>query len=82
MSSTVRISWTMETDNGSYWNEVCAWSIERYGLPGDRFESHANIHYMDFIFKSNKDALMMAIMWNGEIVSDDRLTVEHIGKFM
>ena len=82
MSSTVRIPWDRNYDNAYKWNEVCARAIEMFGLPGDRFETHANIHYMDFIFKSNKDALMFAIEHNGQIVPDDDLTVEFVGKLM
>ena len=80
MSSTVRIAWKREFDNEQWWNDVCAWAIERFGLPGDRFQSHANVNYMDFVFKSNKDALLMALMWNAPIVPDNDLTVEHVGR--
>jgi len=80
MSSTVRISWSREFDDRQRWNDVCAWAIERFGLPGDRFQSHANVNYMDFVFKSNKDALIMALMWNAPIVPDDDLAVEHVGR--
>ena len=79
MSSTVRISWSREFDDRQRWNDVCAWAIERFGLPGDRFQSHANVNYMDFVFNSNKDALLMALMWNAPIVPNDDLAVEHIG---
>ena len=82
MSSTVRISWSRNYDNKTHWNEICAWAIERFGLPGNRFVSHANINYMDFVFKSNKDALVMALMWNAEIVPSDQLTVEHVGRLI
>ena len=82
MSSTVRIPWDRNYDNEYRWNLVCARAIEVYGLPGDRFETHANVHYMDFIFKSNKDALMFAIEHNGQIVPNDELTVELVGKYM
>ena len=82
MSSTVRISWAREFDNKVYWNEVCAWAIEYFGLPGDRLTTHANIHCMDFVFKSDKDALIMALQWNAEIVPDDQLTVEFVGGLM
>jgi hypothetical protein len=82
MSSTVRIDWGREFDNAQMWNEVCAWAIERYGLPGDRFQSHANVNYMEFVFKSDKDALMMSLMWNAPIIPDNELTVEHIGKML
>ena len=82
MSSTVRISWVRKYDNSAYWNEVCAWAIEYFGLPGDRFQTHANVNHMDFVFKSNKDALLMAIQWNASIVPDDELTVELVGRYM
>ena len=81
MTSTVRIAWSQEfDDNGQKWNEVCAWAVERFGVPGDRFGTRAKIDGMDFIFTSNKDALMMALMWNAPIVPNDDLTVEHVGK--
>lgn len=82
MSSTVRIPWIRQSNNAAYWNEVCAWAIEYFGLPGDRFQTHANVNYMDFVFQSNKDALVMALMWNATIVPDDQLTVEHVGKII
>jgi hypothetical protein len=82
MSSTVRVSWTRDYDNETYWNELCAWAVEYFGLPGDRFTTHANINYMDFVFKSNKDALIMSLRWNAEIIPNDRLTVEFVGGLM
>lgn len=82
MSSTVRIPWVREFDNNYMWNEVCAWAIEYFGLPGDRFQTHANVNYMDFVFKSNKDALVMALRWNAEIIPEEQLTVEYIGNFL
>lgn len=82
MASTVRIPWSRDHDNIYRWNEVCARAIEMFGLPGDRFETHANVHYMDFVFKSNKDALVFAIEHNGRIVPEDELTTELVGKYM
>ena len=82
MSSTVRIPWERNYDDETWWNEVCARAIERFGLPGDKFTTHANIHYMDFVFKSNKDALMFAIEHNGVIVPDNDLTVELVGRYV
>ena len=82
MTSTVRIPWSREYDNAYKWNEVCARAIEMFGLPGDRFETHANINHMDFVFKSNKDALMFAIEHNGTIVPDQDLTVEALSRYM
>lgn len=82
MSSTVRIPWDRNYDNEYKWNKVCARAIEMFGLPGDRFETHANVHYMDFVFKSNKDALIFAIEHNGQIVPNEELTVEFIGNII
>ena len=82
MTTTVRIPWTIKTDNEGYWNEVCAWAIERFGLPGGKFVTSANINYMDFVFENNKDALMMALMWNARIVPNEELTVEHVSKLI
>ena len=69
MTATVRIHWRREYDNNTMWNEVCAWAIEYFGLPGDRFSTAANVDYMEFHFNSPKDALMMSLRWNAEVVS-------------
>jgi hypothetical protein len=37
---------------------------------------------MDFVFQSNTDALMFAIEHNGQIVPDEDLTVEFVGKLL
>jgi hypothetical protein len=37
---------------------------------------------MDFVFNNKNDALIMALMWNGQIVSDEELTVEFVGRFI
>lgn len=82
MTSTVRIDWSREYDNKAMWNEVCAWAMEKFGLPGDRFVAHPNVLYMDFIFKNNKDALLMALHWNARIVPNHELAVETVGRYI
>lgn len=69
MKSIVRISWSREYDNDTWWNEVCAWAIEYFGLPGNRFRTQANIDYMDFVFENHNDALMMSLRWNAKILA-------------
>jgi hypothetical protein len=64
------------------WNEVCSWAIEYFGLPGGKFQTHANVNYMDFVFQSNKDALIMALRWNAEIITEEQLTIEYIGQLI
>lgn len=72
MTTTVRINWVRETANEPYWNEVCARAIEMFGLPGDRFNTHVNVNYMEFIFNSEKDAILFSLEHNGRIVQDEQ----------
>ena len=76
MTITVRIPWSREYDNEYKWNEVCARAVEMFGLPGERFTTHANIDYMDFVFNSGKDALLFSIENNGTFISENQLAVE------
>ncbi len=57
---TVRIDW----DNQSvpWWNECCATVLEVFGLPGNRFIYHPYEDYMEFEFKSKKDADICRIL--------------------
>lgn len=82
MTSTVRIYWSRNYDNNTMWNEVCAWAIEYFGLPGARYTTRANVNYMEFIFKDSKDALLMCLQWNAEIVTEQQLTVDFVSNFL
>lgn len=55
----VRISW-IKGDTID-WNETCAWAIEQFGLPGNKFETHATEDYMDFYFKDERDAILFEL---------------------
>ena len=76
MTTTVRIVWSRDFDNNTMWNEVCAWAIERFGLPGDRFTTCANVNYMEFVFVDHRDALMMGLRWSAPIIDDRQLTMD------
>jgi hypothetical protein len=58
----VRISW-QETHDIPTWNETCAWAVEQFGLPGDRFTTHATEDYMDFYFVDERDAIYFELKW-------------------
>lgn len=51
----VRIEWS------SNWNDTCVYAIETFGLPGNRFITHANRGYMDFYFKNETDAIHFSL---------------------
>ena len=57
----VRISW--ETwHRHAKWNETFAQAVEQFGLPGDRYVTHATEDYMDFYFKDERDAIIFELM--------------------
>ena len=37
---------------------VYIYAVETFGLPGERFETHANEEWMDFEFRNEYDALI------------------------
>jgi hypothetical protein len=63
--TTVRVSWNDQ--NGFWWNETCAIVLEVFGLPGDRFTSHPTPDFMNFHFKSKKDAELCKILLSERI---------------
>jgi hypothetical protein len=56
----VRISW-QENHDIPTWNETCAWAVEQFGLPGDRYFTHATEEYMDFYFLDERDAILFEL---------------------
>lgn len=61
----VKVPWSYQSS--SWWNEACADVIEVFGLPGDRFMSHPAPEYLDFYFKSEKDADLCRILLSDKI---------------
>lgn len=59
----VKISWSLNQDTEEWWNEVCAWALEEFGLPGDKFVSTPSPEFMYFDFKDKEDAVIMALRW-------------------
>ena len=64
MTYTVRIAW-QHNDEPTDWNETCAWALEQFGLPGDKFTTHPTEDYMDFVFKDERDSILFALRWAG-----------------
>ena len=53
------------TKNGEVtnWNEACAWAIEQFGFPGDKFRVNFIRDYMEFIFYNEEDAIYFSLRW-------------------
>lgn len=50
-------------DTNDSWNQTCAWAVEKFGLPGDKFITHPTADYMDFMFKDKDDAIHFSLVW-------------------
>lgn len=58
---SVRVYWK-NGDTVSGWDEKCCWAMETFGLPGDKFITHATEDFMDFMFKESKDAVFFSLV--------------------
>lgn len=58
----IRVPWQTNHDIPT-WNQKCAWAVETFGLPGDKFDTHATEDYMDFYFKDERDAIHFELRW-------------------
>ena len=60
----VTVYWGQGADTMNYWNEICAASIEMFGLPGDRFITDISAEAMTWSFRSDKDALLFKLKFS------------------
>ena len=53
----VRIPWKSD------WNSACAWAMEQYGLPGDKFTNYFGKDHIEFHFNDERDAIHFSLRW-------------------
>jgi hypothetical protein len=58
----VKITWKRSPK----WNQICAWGIEHFGLPGSRYITHADETCMTWQFSSQQDQLLFALAWGDD----------------
>lgn len=63
MPYRVRVPWR-NGDTEEKWTETCAWVIQQFGLPGDRFVYHATQDWMQFEFLYEQDAIFFSLRWS------------------
>lgn len=63
---TVRINWKSKQDI-IWWNETCAMVLETFGQPGHKFIYHPFEDYMEFLFKTEKDAILCKLLLSDRI---------------
>ena len=82
MAITIRVPWEDQYNHGDAWNELLAWCIETYGLPGEKVQFHPTAEFMDFTFDDEHNALMFQLKSGGVRKSDSDLAVELVGNFI
>jgi hypothetical protein len=78
MTVTIRVPWDTKKSTGAEWNELLAWTVETYGLPGEKVSFHPTHDWMDFTFDNEQDALMFQIKTGGHRRTKEEYTVEFI----
>jgi hypothetical protein len=58
----VQVPWRNEPE-GNTWTDACAWALETFGLPGDLYKTNPGRNSMEFLFKNEKDAILMSLKW-------------------
>jgi hypothetical protein len=74
LTITISVPWRADPDDHSDnqpWNELLAWTVETYGLPGDRVTFHPGKRNMYFVFTNENDALMFQLKSGGSRRTND-----------
>lgn len=82
MSITIRVPWDTKTSTNQEWNELLAWTVETYGLPGDKVSFHPTERWMDFTFDHEQDALMFQLKTGGHRRDKHEYAAEFIGELL
>ena len=64
----VTVKWGAGADTMEYWDRLSIYSIEHFGLPGDRYVTDITANFMTWSFKSEADALIFRLRF-GEVVT-------------
>jgi len=59
----VQIPYNKRNDDSFLWNEACAWAIEQFGLPGEKYLTHLNSDHIHFLFRNEEDAVVFTLRW-------------------
>ena len=58
----VKITWTRRPP----WPTICAWGVEHFGLPGQRYITEPDEEYMTWHFASVYDQLLFVTAWGND----------------
>jgi len=63
-SHPVTVRWGRGADTMTYWDHLCIYSIEQFGLPGDRYVTDISADAMVWSFQSEQDALIFRLRFS------------------
>ena len=63
----VRINWCSKSQDVVWWNDVCQLVLNVFGTPGIRFLYNPFEDYMEFLFKSEKDAIICKLLLSDKL---------------
>jgi hypothetical protein len=53
-------------DRNPKWNLICAWVVEYFGLPGNRYVTEVKEHSMKFNFCNVYDKEIFVLVWGND----------------
>lgn len=56
-----QLPWEQELGQLETWDQVCAWSLEHFGLPGDVYTTHLGSDHMTWWFRTQQDRLVFLL---------------------
>jgi hypothetical protein len=60
----VTVRWGQGPDSMDYWDQLCIYGIEQFGLPGERYITDISAERMIWIFESAADALIFRLRFS------------------
>jgi hypothetical protein len=60
----VTVRWGSGSDTMDYWDQLCIYGIEQFGLPGDRYVTDISADAMVWSFRSEQDALIFKLRFS------------------
>ncbi len=60
-----QVTWGRPYDTMKQWDQIAAWGIETFGLPGDRYVTDVNVLYMVWWFRDPRDQTLF-VLRNGQ----------------
>jgi hypothetical protein len=60
----ITVKWGSGSDTLTYWDNICIYAIEHFGLPGDRYVTDITADHMTWQFRSEQDALIFKLRFS------------------